>query len=186
MARRTSDLLVTHSYVVLTGDVIVPLNPSFSLWRGPQKQVTATVVLLLVGPAISYSWECWQPELIVIDHQVISASCSVLMPHCFCISCGDDVASEAQQHFLILCQLFCCQLPRLLLNRKSCIPPPVEIEGKSLSRHHNMAAALKPNCLHTASIKDYLLPSLQGFGYLTFQSSHAFLLRSRSLLALSI
>ena len=163
MARRTSDFLVTHSYVVLDWRCYCALQ-SFSLWRGPQKQITATVV----GPALSYSWECWQPELIVINHQVISTSCSVLMPHCFCISCGDDVASEAQQHFLILCQLFCCQLPRLLLNRESCIPPPVEIEGKSLSRHHNMVAALKPNCLHTASIKDYLLPSLQGFGYLTF------------------
>ena len=37
--------------------LIVPLNPYFSLQRGPQKQITATVVLV-VGPAINYTWEC--------------------------------------------------------------------------------------------------------------------------------
>lgn len=47
-----------------------------------------------------------------------------------------------------------------------CILPPAEIEGKLLSHQHNVVEALKPDCLHSIAIEDYLFPSLQGFSYL--------------------
>lgn len=47
------------------------------------------------------------------------------------------------------------------------IHPPVEMEGKLLSYHqYNMVETLKPDCLHSASVEDYLFPSLYDFGYL--------------------
>lgn len=76
-----------------------------------------------------------------------------------CLSCGDNI-SEAQQHFMILCQLLCCQLLRILLSDASCIPPPVEIHWKLLSHHHNTVEALKLDCLHSVSIPELFVSFL--------------------------
>lgn len=150
------------------------LKSSLQPPQRPQKQMTAALVLV-VGSVVNHSWDSWWPEPIVMNSQghfyfLLYANRTLLWPLMWGGYCFWGPAANFPVFVLKVALSAAENSPEGYIM----IPSPVDIKRKLFSDHHNMVEALKPDCLHSAFMEDYLFPSLQGFGYLMLQLSHAF------------